>query len=665
RCLQPMTCNAIRFVRSTTERRPHPRGVALIMALFAILIIGGLSFTAMTLVTTNGRAGRQELAGAQAYYLARQGVADALAQFDNSTAPNYTFAYVDRKFYDDFLAGTVSPNDPRFLAWNPATQPDPPAAGSTQPFSIVPVKITAPNGGTYFIAAYDGNFVNDPQGNASTSDPNAGITNKQWELLLMGQSGNAVRSLRVWCKSNAFSLYSYFSNFEMAGDYWITGNSFTGPAHTNGHFQFSGTPAFADVTTSSNSDELVPNEKPAPNNTVPGTTGQVLDPVNLIYYTRDIGGQDAGSSKVFTNSSQFYHALSGQYSTTYPQPLNNSTSFSFAGGQPVIPLPVNGSAQATNYYNGVASLTGAPSGTPPPVGQPTPTPASTPGKQNANGGIWFDGTKGDVYIVFNSDGTASYTQHAASSSAVTVPSPAPTITTSNAVIYVYNGNVHVGGTVSGHVNVVASGNSNTNGSTNYQTYLSATDNESTTTLKFPVASGTPAVMQISTSSSNNSNNMGNGNVYFEPVTTRGNMSGTSTVQGLSYNNSSTDIFGAVANSNLVVNSPANDNANFEVDGSLMAFNGVYMTNKFDQGARSNGGSISTYGGQRGQLYTLGGIICFTQTLNGFFDPSGNSIVSGYNENYQYDPRLAGLPPPDFPTTGTASMIGILDMGALH
>src|SRR5205807_1751995 len=129
------------------------------------------------------------------------------------------------------------------------------------------------------------------------------------------------RQLRVWVQSNSFALYSYFSNVEMAGDYWITGNTFTGPAHTNGHFNFAGTPAFADQTTSSNSDEQV------------GIKGDpaVFDPTRINYNTANITGGDVTNAGILTDPKKFYHVQNGggnTYTNTFPKPLNNSPTFS-------------------------------------------------------------------------------------------------------------------------------------------------------------------------------------------------------------------------------------------------------------------------------------------------------------------------------------------------
>ena len=79
-------------------------------------------------------------------------------------------------------------------------------------------------------------------------------------------------------------------------------------------------------------------------------------------------------------------------------------------------------------------------------------------------------------------------------------------------------------------------------------------------------------------------------------------------------------------------------SNIEFDGSIFA------TTTFD---------CPTYatGGLKGSMTSIGGVI--TRDA-GYFAVASNSgsLVSGYNEQYHYDNRMADHPPPFFPTTGS-------------
>jgi hypothetical protein len=54
----------------------------------------------------------------------------------------------------------------------------------------------------------------------------------------------------------------------------------------------------------------------------------------------------------------------------------------------------------------------------------------------------------------------------------------------------------------------------------------------------------------------------------------------------------------------------------------------------------------------GKLKVLGGIIQKKRGAVGTFNSSTGAMISGYEKDYIYDPRLATNPPPFFPTTGT-------------
>jgi hypothetical protein len=55
--------------------------------------------------------------------------------------------------------------------------------------------------------------------------------------------------------------------------------------------------------------------------------------------------------------------------------------------------------------------------------------------------------------------------------------------------------------------------------------------------------------------------------------------------------------------------------------------------------------------KRNELRVLGGIIQKRRGPVGTFNPNNNVHLTGYNKDYDYDPRLATAPPPFFPNTG--------------
>jgi len=52
----------------------------------------------------------------------------------------------------------------------------------------------------------------------------------------------------------------------------------------------------------------------------------------------------------------------------------------------------------------------------------------------------------------------------------------------------------------------------------------------------------------------------------------------------------------------------------------------------------------------------GGIIQKKRGAVGTFNSGSGAIVTGYEKNYSYDPRLMDNPPPAFPTTGQVEKV---------
>ncbi|MFA5092381.1 MAG: DUF4900 domain-containing protein [Candidatus Omnitrophota bacterium] len=101
------------------------------------------------------------------------------------------------------------------------------------------------------------------------------------------------------------------------------------------------------------------------------------------------------------------------------------------------------------------------------------------------------------------------------------------------------------------------------------------------------------------------------------------------------NPASTDTLGLISEQDVVVSSGAPNNV--EVDASIMALNTSFMVENW------------WTGGAKGTLSVFGGIIQNERGPVGTF--SGNTKVSGYSKDYNYDTRLLNSPPPFVPTTG--------------
>lgn len=258
---------------------------------------------------------------------------------------------------------------------------------------------------------------------------NSGSSMKRWAAISVGTIGTASRTLKAWLVSESFSRYVYFSNIEPTGGVWTTGNVFEGPVHTNGHFTLYGVPQYQSRVTSANSDQQA----------TPARSTKPYDPSTGTYYF-NYSSPRAGTG-TSTDPAKFYASHTGNWTNDRPTAYNNSQDFTFAGGQPTIPMPTSmaGVANgATNTFNG------------------------------------------DVTILFNANGTATVTP--ASGSAVTVN------TYPTATIYVNGGNARVSGTVHGKVTVGAmatstsdttKGNINVTGSLLYSDTASTPHNDVT------------------------------------------------------------------------------------------------------------------------------------------------------------------------------------------
>lgn len=170
------------------------------------------------------------------------------------------------------------------------------------------------------------------------SPDNLNSPNKLWKITSTAEVEGASRTLIAWAELESFSIFCYFTNEEKtAGGYtiWFTDrDALDGRVHTDGYFSIYSNPRFSEKVTSSNED----------------------DP----YYDEETRTYDGG----IIDPSKFYHPYYS-YSSDRPMPLDDSEDFSFAGGEPVIPLPEDTSEikDAADYeYTGETSFKFLPSG---------------------------------------------------------------------------------------------------------------------------------------------------------------------------------------------------------------------------------------------------------------------------------------------------------------
>ncbi|MBO6524750.1 MAG: DUF4900 domain-containing protein [Balneolaceae bacterium] len=108
---------------------------------------------------------------------------------------------------------------------------------------------------------------------------------------------------------------------------------------------------------------------------------------------------------------------------------------------------------------------------------------------------------------------------------------------------------------------------------------------------------------------------------------------------------STDMLGIVSEADVRVDANAHSasgSQDLDIHASIMALNTSFYVENY-----------SSYS-PRGTLNLLGGLIQKNRGPVGTF--SGSSIVSGYSKNYQYDGRLKGSIPPNFPRESVFSIV---------
>ncbi len=110
--------------------------------------------------------------------------------------------------------------------------------------------------------------------------------------------------------------------------------------------------------------------------------------------------------------------------------------------------------------------------------------------------------------------------------------------------------------------------------------------------------------------------------------------------------SSTDLLGLVSDQNVIMwDTSANlDVGDETVMAAIMALNTSWTVRNYNSGS------------PRGKLIVYGGIIQKLRGPVGTFSSSTGQILTGYQKDYTFDPRLMDTPPPAFPTTGQIEKI---------
>lgn len=243
-------------------RSRPPRGFALALTLFLIVILATVVFAALSISTLDSRTAQQDYDAARALYAARAGVADALSRL--------AFDY-------GWSSGTGNLGE--------------------ETYSVVVV----------------------PKATNSSS------VDKDWKVTSVGTYRGATRTIEAWVELESFAKYAYFTDVEFTSSNtpirFASLDRLDGAVHTNGYFTISGKPQFSSEVTSAN-------------------TGDSKYNATAFTYSQE-GTQ--------TDPSRFYRMDSGQvYANNYPRALDNSPTFSFAGGQSRVALPTDTGLIAAN-----------------------------------------------------------------------------------------------------------------------------------------------------------------------------------------------------------------------------------------------------------------------------------------------------------------------------
>ncbi|MFP4497054.1 MAG: DUF4900 domain-containing protein [Vulcanimicrobiota bacterium] len=178
----------------------NQKGVAIILTLLSLLLLSIIGFGLISVGTSQSRAVRNIQDSNNAYYMARTGVARAMAELET----NYT--WMTGK--DDYYELNMGEN---------------------------------------------GKYTVDVWAPAGNMDPLA--TSRIWKIVSTGEYNGSVRTLEAWAKYESFALFCYFTDSEKIGSttIWFTDSDYLdGRVHTNGYFSIYQTPYFTNKVTSYN-----------------------------------------------------------------------------------------------------------------------------------------------------------------------------------------------------------------------------------------------------------------------------------------------------------------------------------------------------------------------------------------------------------------------------
>ncbi|MEW6278254.1 MAG: PilX N-terminal domain-containing pilus assembly protein [Candidatus Eremiobacterota bacterium] len=426
---------------------------------------------------------------------------------------------------------------------------------------------------------------------------------RAWRVVSTGYYGvppqQAQRTIEAYVETEPFSRYAYFTDRERSSTgsiiRFVSNDAITGPVHSNGFFTIAGNPRFSETVTSANLGIVGID-----NNTV-DTDGSGPLPAKLFenffhpQVTTNPGSvtnyNNTTLSFTSTDPKDFYRPESGSnYNSSRPTALNGSPDFSFAGGQAEIPLPTDPNYAQTNADHTFGNA---------PQNQ---TPASNftnnPNYSgNANFAMTYDETTGTV---------TGFTRNGSSVSAASAPPVYKLNFLSNGTVQVFR----------------KANNSTSFPATPFQT-ITNLEAETMYFDGFVVMSG-----------------------VVDGRVTVGSREDVHIVGNLTYEDPDEDVMGIVAKDNIIVESRTNVNQDRTIHASMMALNGSFTVDKYNQGS------------PRGTLHLLGGIIQRTRGPVG--TGSASSVSTGYAKDYVYDDKLASRPPLNFPDTGRVFIKAIFD-----
>jgi hypothetical protein len=533
----------------------YTRGFALAVALIIVAIVTIVVFMAVNVANLESRAVRQDVQGARALYAARAGLSMAMSNLTGLRDPNWGNPEVTME---------LSP-------------------GLSFRVNVVP----HPN---------------------NTTPPLR--SQLAWMVTSTGLVGSppaqVQRTLQAFVQQEPFSRYAYFTDVELGQGgqviRFVSNDAITGPVHTNGFYTFAGHPRFSETVRSAN--RALPYDS---NGLLQG-----YDP----YYTPPTdppnpqpAHYNSPGNAVTTDPALFYHCENnGSNTVNGPVALAGSTQFSMAGGQQIVPLPIDNQA----IYS-VAQETGQL------ISAPLP---ANPGAQHYS--VAPDSV---VYRAEYDENTGRMTSYTRDGSAITAQNAPP----------VFKLTFRADATVTGAE--VYKWDPNTS---SFRAWNVAAQDYSANPNAPTVIDTTAQTLYV------------NGTCLLEGTvsgrTTIGVRYDTGIIDNLVYRERASDVLGIVANQSIILESRINVVRDRSIHATMMALNGSFYVDKYNQGS------------PRGILHLYGGII---QRVRGAVGTgSASTIATGYAKDYIYDDKLVFRPPLNFPTTPNVYIVSLRDQGAV-